>query len=80
MKVFIKFLAFAVALFGPIIYFTAITDNTNETKPVLVFVVCIVLFAIAGFVSSTPGPDRLKWIGWSVVVGVAEACLLAFAF
>ena len=80
MKSPINLLWYAIAMFFPIIYFTVLTNNTNETKPVFVFVMCAVLFAIAGFLSSVNNKNRLPWIGWSVVVGIAEACLLAFAF
>lgn len=73
---------YAVALFLPILIFTVFTDNTNEKHPVAVFLVCIVLFGGAGLLASqgvTP-KNKVTWLAASVAAGIAEACLLAFAF
>lgn len=79
----INLLYFAVALFAPILVFTVFTENTNETHPLNVWVLCPVLFAIAGALSSKGKlvvenivTHRLKWIGWSVFVGLVEAFIL----
>lgn len=77
----ISILWYAIALFAPILYFTVLTSNTNETNHPLVYVVCLILFAGAGWLSSAgfPNKTRFKWTGWSVIVGLAEALLLIYA-
>lgn len=74
----ISLLYYAVALFAPIIYFTVLTNNTNETNPLAVWTVCPVLFAIAGYLSSQGFvmKARYKWIIASVIAGLVEAFLL----
>ena len=71
---------YAAALFGPILYFCVLTNNTNETHPILVFVVCPILFAIAGWLSSAGFimKARYKWTAWSVLAGLVEAGMLVF--
>lgn len=77
----ISILWYAIAMFLPIIYFTALTDNTNETKPWLVFIVCPVLYGVAGWLA-VPGDrkdtEKMKWVIWSVIVGIVEAAALVF--
>jgi cell division protein FtsW (lipid II flippase) len=73
-------LYYAVAAFLPLILFLEVFDNLNERQPLLVFVVTLPLWFVAGVLSSAPGADRWKWVGWSLLFGVIEACLLAFAF
>lgn len=77
----ISILWYAIALFAPIIYFTVLTNNTNETQHVLAYVVCISLFAGAGWLSSAGFvmKARYKWIGASLLAGLAEALLLIYA-
>lgn len=71
---------YAIALFTPIIYFTVLTNNTNETNHPLVYVICLVLFAGAGWLSSKGFviKARYKWTGWSVLMGLAEALMLIY--
>lgn len=73
-------LCYAVGLIFPVVLFVGILNNANETQPFLVFVVCIVLMTLAG-VFATPGKvegEKLKWVVWSAIVGVIEACALVF--
>lgn len=82
----INLLYYALALFAPIFIFTVFTNNTNETHPVYVWLLCPLLYAAAGLLSSMGKlvvenkiTYRFKWIGWSVVIGLAEAAILIYA-
>jgi len=77
----ISILWYAIALFAPIIYFTVLTNNTNETQHALVYVVCLALFAVAGWLSSAGFvmKARYKWVFTSLLAGLAEALLLIYA-
>lgn len=81
MKV-INVIYYLIALALPIVLFTVIMNNYNETHPIPVFGLCIVLTAIAGLLSSTgfPSKNKLTWVGGSVAIGLIEAALLSFAF
>jgi hypothetical protein len=69
---------YAVAMFFPIIYFTALTNNTNETHPLQVWLMCPALYLIAGFLSIKKVGDWMKWVGLSFAVGVIEAAMLIY--
>jgi hypothetical protein len=71
---------YAIALTFPPLLFTQFMNNYNEGHPVQVFALCIALFGIAGLLSSAglPTKKKLKWIGWSVLVGAVEAYLISF--
>lgn len=71
---------YAVALFAPIIYFTVLTPNTNETNPLAVWIACPVLFAIAGYLSCRKFVPKaqFKWIGTSIIAGFIEAGMLVW--
>lgn len=82
----ISVLYYAVALFLPILLFVVITDNTNETHPALVWIICPVLLGFAGYLSSIGQlvvgnviTHRLKWVVWSAIIGLVEAALLIYA-
>ena len=64
----------AFAMFLPIIFFTVITDNWNESKPVLPFIVCPILFAGAAWLTA----KNWSWVAWGAVAGLAEAAALVF--
>ena len=78
-------LAYILAMFLPVIYFTVLTDNTNETNPGRVWLVCALLWIAAGMVS-VPGKlivdgkigGKIKWVGLSLVFGLIEAAALIF--
>jgi len=74
MKPFNVFI-YLVAFLFPLIFFLVITNNLNERKPWLVFLLCIPLFAIAGLLTSTNkfGKARWQWIATSLLIGLAEA-------
>jgi VIT1/CCC1 family predicted Fe2+/Mn2+ transporter len=67
-------LYYVLALFLPIILFTVVLNNYNETHPVVTYLVCMFLFLIAGWQTS----KNLAFTAWSVVVGIVEATLLYF--
>lgn len=71
---------FAVAMLAPIILFVGVLDNANERFPMLVYLLCVILFATAGYLSScTDKPKTQKqWVAWSIVAGLFEATLLVF--
>lgn len=71
-------IGYIIAMFLPIIWFTVLTDNTNEKHPIQVYVMCIVLFAGAGLLASKgfDAKNRMKWIGLSIAIGVVEAIAL----
>lgn len=73
-------IGYAVALFLPIIWFTVLTDNTNETHPIQPFILCPILFAGAGVIASKGFvfKARAKWIAASLLAGIAEALGLVF--
>lgn len=73
-------IGYAVALFLPIIWFTVLTDNTNETHPIQPFILCPILFAGAGVIASKgfPFKTRAQWITVSIIAGLAEAAGLVF--
>jgi uncharacterized membrane protein YjjB (DUF3815 family) len=75
-------IGYIVALFLPIIYFTVLTNNSNEKHPVQVFVMCIGLCTLAGLLSSKGlnASSKLGWVLTSIAVGAIEAALLAYAF
>lgn len=81
----ISVLWYAIALIFPIILFTVILNNANETQHASVYVVCIALY-IGAAMLSVPGKiveggetgGKLKWVLWSAVVGVAEALALIY--
>jgi len=64
----------AFALFLPIIFFTVITDNLHESKPLLPFIICPLLFAGAAWLTA----KNWSWVAWGAVAGLAEAALLVF--
>lgn len=74
-------IGYAVALFLPIIWFTVLADNTNETHPIQPFILCPILFAGAGVIASKGFvfKARAKWLAASILAGLAEAALLVFA-
>ncbi len=76
-------LCFAFALFFPVILAVGITDNTNETMPLLYWVLCpALMFAAAMVVISGPikydgkYTDKAKWVGVSTLIGLVEAAML----
>lgn len=71
-------LYYAIALFLPLVLFLEVWNNLNERSPFLVFVIVLPLWLGAALLSSRPGGDRIKWIGWSLFIGVLEAVGLAF--
>lgn len=72
-------LYYAIALFVPPVLFTVILNNYNEDHPLAVYALCIVLSAAAGFLSCYGNSrSKLWWIGWSTVIGIAEASMLYF--
>lgn len=76
----IKILVWAVAFFLPLILFLEVLDNINERKPYLVFLLILPIWAGAAMISSKPGADRKKWLGWSMLLAVIYSCMLAFFF
>jgi predicted permease len=66
---------YIVAFFLPILLFTELLNNYNEKNGFVVYLTCIALFAVAGVLASKgfPTSGRLKWIGLSVAIGIAEA-------
>lgn len=71
---------YALALLGNVAGWVLAGDNANERYPVWVFVTCIASFFLAGMVS-VKGPlagEKFKWVFWSVLVGIVEACMLCF--
>lgn len=81
----INVIYYFVAFVLPIVLFTELLGNANETHPVLVFIVCIVLMTGAGLLS-VPGKLRvagqtggkIKWVGLSAFIGLVEAFMLVF--
>lgn len=77
----INLLYYGIALIAPILIFVVWGNNLNERQPILVYVVCWLLFVLAGNFS-VPGdyttPSKVKWILWSSFVGIVEATLLVF--
>lgn len=69
---------YAVALIFPILFFTVLTNNSNERHPGAVWAMCLILMAGAGYFTSKGFPLKsvLKWVGISLIVGAAEAFLL----
>lgn len=67
--------SYVIAFFFPIFWFTVFTNNTNELHPVQPYILCSILFAGAGLISSKgfDRKERTKWVCWSVIIGLAEA-------
>lgn len=68
-------IAYIIAFFFPPIWFTVLTDNSNELHPAQPYILCSILFAGAGLVAAKgfPSKNRIKWIAISILVGIAEA-------
>lgn len=77
---FTNVLWYIVGLLGPVILFIGIIPLGNEKYPLAVWPVCIILMALAGYMTSRgyEKKSQLKWIGWSVFIGVIEAAALVF--
>lgn len=69
---------YAIALIFPVLFFTVLTNNSNERNPGAVWAMCLLLMAGAGYFTSKGFPLKtvLKWVGLSLIVGAAEAILL----
>ena len=71
-------IGYIFSLLFPVILAVGITDNTNETAPLLYWILCPALFFCVSFFAF-PGElkgEKLKWTVWSVVFGLAEALAL----
>lgn len=68
---------FGIAMFLPIILFVVLLKNANEKRNmrIFVYVTTVVLYGIAGYLSSG---GSWGWVGWACLVGAVEATALCF--
>lgn len=73
---------YIIALILPVVLFVGLLENYNERQPIVVWVVTLILFAGAGYLSSKDRDKKsaMQWIGWSVFIGVVESLLLTLAY
>ncbi len=74
-------IGYIFALLFPVIMAVGITDNTNETMPILYWIMCPTLFFLVSYFvfPGTLTGDKLKWTVLSVLIGLAQAALLVYA-
>lgn len=75
---------YMLALGLPVVIFMLIAPNAQEKSPFLAYLICLVTFFGAVFLSSggdlkLPGKNALKWYAISAIIALAEATLLVFA-
>ncbi len=75
---------YMLALALPIVVFTVVAPNAQEKHPFLAYVVSLLTFGAALYLSAggdlkLPGKNALKWYGWTAFIAIVEASLLVFA-
>lgn len=67
-------LAFVLCALIPLVFFPGL----NESQPIIIFIICPVLFAVAAYLSVRKTGDWKFWVGWSTFIGLVIAAGLVF--